>query len=173
MSIICVSKTWEELTKEELYRIIQLRIEGFIVNNGTCYQDLEQYYDHNGWYLMHYDSVQGMHPQAMVGATQYCTLKTFYGDDGEAYSYPAWRRQVWVPGYRNPKEEQRHAIAAAMKYTGSHMTMCEVMEERFAQHIIGLGWKLITKEPYLDGAGRPNWVMIPDGERFKEMYDIK
>ena len=42
MSLICVSKPWDELTKEELYRIIQLRIEGFIVRDETCYQDLEQ-----------------------------------------------------------------------------------------------------------------------------------
>ena len=102
MSLICVSKEWHELTIQELYKIIQLRIEGFIVQNKTCYQDLEAYYDHNGWYNMYYDTALGMHPQSMVGQTQFCTLKTFYGSDGTAYNYPAWRRQTWVPGYRNP-----------------------------------------------------------------------
>ena len=38
-----VIKHYKELSTDELYRIIQLRIDGFIVKNKVCYQDLEAY----------------------------------------------------------------------------------------------------------------------------------
>ena len=172
MSLICVSKEWHELTIQELYKIIQLRIEGFIVQNKTCYQDLEAYYDHNGWYNMYYDTALGMHPQSMVGQTQFCTLKTFYGSDGTAYNYPAWRRQTWVPGYRNPEEEQEQTTAACIKYTGKPYMMCEVMEWGFVEHIVNkLGWTCVTDEPYYDDAGRPNWVLVNHDIDFKEKFN--
>ena len=47
MSILTVVKHYDELTPNELYRIIQLRIQGFIVRNKVCYQDLEAHYDKN------------------------------------------------------------------------------------------------------------------------------
>ena len=33
-----IIKHYDELTTDELYRIIQLRIDGFIVKNKVCYQ---------------------------------------------------------------------------------------------------------------------------------------
>jgi hypothetical protein len=175
MSLICVSKEWHELTIQELYRIIQLRIEGFIVKNKTCYQDLEAHYDQNGWYTMYYDTTLGMNPQSMVGQTQFCTNKTFYGSDGTVYNYPAWRRQAWVPGYRDVKVEQPQTVAACMKYTGKPYMMCEVMEWYYVEHVIspeGGGYRCVTDEPYYDDAGRPNWVCVNDNIDFKERYGI-
>jgi predicted GNAT family N-acyltransferase len=52
MSLVTVIKHYDELTTDELYRVIQLRIQGFIVRNGTCYQDLEAHYDKEQWYMM-------------------------------------------------------------------------------------------------------------------------
>lgn len=174
MAIICVSKEWHELTIQELYRIIQLRIDGFIVQNKTCYQDLEAHYDQNGWYTMYYDTSLGMHPQSMVGQTQFCTNKSFTGSDGTVYNYPAWRRQTWLPGYRDWRVEQPQTVAAAMKYTGKPYMMAEVMNEGYIQHMINkCGYRCVTDEPYLDDAGRPNWVCVNDTIDFKERYGIK
>ena len=67
MSILTVVKHYDELTPNELYRIIQLRIQGFIVRNKVCYQDLEAHYDKNSYWCMNYDTVLGLEPQNMVG----------------------------------------------------------------------------------------------------------
>ena len=93
MSLITVIKPYEELDRDELYRVIQLRIQGFIVRNGTCYQDLEAHYDKEQYYMMTYDTVLGLDPQLMVGVNALCTNKVFTGDDGTEYRYPAFRRQ--------------------------------------------------------------------------------
>ena len=77
MSLVTVIKHYDELTTDELYRIIQLRIQGFIVDNGTCYQDLEAHYDKNQYYMMSYDTVKGIEPQLMVGVNALCINKTF------------------------------------------------------------------------------------------------
>ena len=45
MSVLTVVKHYDELSINELYRIIQLRVQGFIVRNKVCYQDLEAHYD--------------------------------------------------------------------------------------------------------------------------------
>ena len=42
--MICEIKHYQQLTVDELYRVIQLRIQGFIVENKVCYQDLEDKY---------------------------------------------------------------------------------------------------------------------------------
>ena len=47
MSVLTVVKHYDELSINELYRIIQLRVQGFIVRNKVCYQDLEAHYDIN------------------------------------------------------------------------------------------------------------------------------
>ena len=47
MSVLTVVKHYDELSINELYRIIQLRVQGFIVRNKVCYQDLEAHYDKN------------------------------------------------------------------------------------------------------------------------------
>ena len=82
MSIVTIVKPYEELTTDELYRVIQLRIQGFIVRNQVCYQDLEAHYDKNQYYMMSYDTVLGIEPQLMIGVNALCTNKVFTGDDG-------------------------------------------------------------------------------------------
>ena len=62
MSLVTKIKHYNELTTDELYRCIQLRVDGFIVKNKTCYQDLEAHYDKNQWYMMTYDTVLGLEP---------------------------------------------------------------------------------------------------------------
>ena len=48
MGIVCKICRYDELTRDELYDIIQMRIEGFIVKNKCIYQDMETYYDQCG-----------------------------------------------------------------------------------------------------------------------------
>ena len=43
-------QTYDELTKEELYKIIQLRVNVFIVEQQTCYEDLDDH-DQNSIHL--------------------------------------------------------------------------------------------------------------------------
>lgn len=43
-------QTYDELTKEELYKIIQLRLNVFIVEQQTCYEDLDDH-DQNSIHL--------------------------------------------------------------------------------------------------------------------------
>ena len=83
MSLVTKIKHYNELTTDELYRCIQLRVDGFIVKNKTCYQDLEAHYDKNQWYMMTYDTVLGLEPQQMVGVNALCTNKVFTGDDAQ------------------------------------------------------------------------------------------
>ena len=170
MSLICVSKPWDELTKEELYRIIQLRIEGFIVKNNTCYQDLEQYYDQCGWYLMFYDSVLGVEPQLMVGQHQLCTRKVFVGDDGTEYTYPSWRRQAWVKGYIDFNLCWQMSRKVAKKMTGKPYTMHEMLDKKVADKIEReAGFKYVRQ--YKDEHGRDNWIMVNDPEQDYKFED--
>ena len=171
MSLICVSKPWDELTKEELYRIIQLRIEGFIVRDETCYQDLEQYYDQCGWYLMFYDPVIGVDPELMVGQHQLCTRKVFTGDDGKEYKYPAWRRQAWLKGYIDLEYCDEMSRRVAIKMTGEPYTMHEMLNKEVADKLVQrVGFRYIKH--YVDDHGRDNWVMVndlrQDADKFKE-----
>lgn len=48
------TKTYEELTKEELYALLQMRAEIFIVEQDCVYQDLD-YNDQRCTFLMGYD----------------------------------------------------------------------------------------------------------------------
>lgn len=43
-------QTYDELTKEELYKIIQLRVNVFIVEQQTCYEDLD-HHDQNSIHI--------------------------------------------------------------------------------------------------------------------------
>ena len=52
MGMVCKICRYDELTRDELYDIIQMRIEGFIVRNKCIYQDMETYYDQCGMYVM-------------------------------------------------------------------------------------------------------------------------
>ena len=52
MGMVCKICRYDELTRDELYDIIQMRIEGFIVRNNCIYQDMETYYDQCGMYVM-------------------------------------------------------------------------------------------------------------------------
>lgn len=40
-------QTYDELTTEELYKIIQLRVNVFIVEQQTCYEDLDNHDQHS------------------------------------------------------------------------------------------------------------------------------
>lgn len=47
-------KTFEELSNKELYEILKLRMEVFIVELGGCYQDLDDI-DYNSIHIFHQD----------------------------------------------------------------------------------------------------------------------
>ena len=161
MSLVTVIKHYDELTTDELYRIIQLRIQGFIVDNGTCYQDLEAHYDKNQYYMMSYDTVKGIEPQLMVGVNALCINKTFVGDDGTEYKYPAFRRQVWEREYKSiggSTYDWPNAKEFCRKQLGSPNMMCEIMYEGGKQTFIDLGAREVSTN--IDVAGRKNWVFV-------------
>ena len=79
--MICEIKHYQQLTVDELYRVIQLRIQGFIVENKVCYQDLEDKYDKHQYYMMWYENGE------MIGVNALCYKKKFKGDDGTIYEY--------------------------------------------------------------------------------------
>ena len=96
MGMVCKICRYDELTRDELYDIIQMRIEGFIVRNKCIYQDMETYYDQCGMYVMIWEN------GVMTNSWQMCDRKVFVGKDGKEYRYPAWRRQVVKEGYKAP-----------------------------------------------------------------------
>ena len=84
MALQYKAKPWSELTTNEFYDIMQLRIQCFIVDLQTCYQDMEAYYDKCGWYMMYYKG------NVMVGCNQLCTRKELnipilLGEDKHGY----------------------------------------------------------------------------------------
>jgi len=160
MSLVTVIKHYDELTTDELYRVIQLRIQGFIVRNGTCYQDLEAYYDKEQWYMMTYDTVLGIEPQLMVGVNALCTNKVFTGDDGTEYRYPAFRRQAWEDSYKGGAStyDLNKGRDFCRKQFGSPNMMCEITYEPGRQVFLNFGMKEVGTN--VDSAGRKNWVFV-------------
>ena len=160
MSLVTVIKHYDELTTDELYRVIQLRIQGFIVRNGTCYQDLEAHYDKNQWYMMTYDTVLGLDPQLMVGVNALCTNKIFTGDDGTKYRYPAFRRQAWVDEYKGGAStyDLETGREFCRKQLGSPNMMLEITYEKGRQVFLDFGCREIGTN--IDPAGRKNWVFV-------------
>ena len=97
----------------------------------------------------------------MVGCNQLCTRKELYGADGTKYNYPAWRRQAWIPGHRDPKIEQPFSHAVAKQMTGKHYMMCEVLNKQYADHIErNAGYRVVNE--YEDEHGRANWLLVND-----------
>lgn len=160
MSLVTVIKHYDELTTDELYRVIQLRIQGFIVRNKTCYQDLEAYYDKEQWYMMTYDTVLGLDPQLMVGVNALCTNKVFTGDDGTEYRYPAFRRQAWEDAYKGGAStyDLTNGREFCRKQFGSPNMMCEITYEKGRQVFLDFGCREIGTN--IDPAGRKNWVFV-------------
>jgi len=160
MSLVTVIKHYDELTTDELYRVIQLRIGGFIVRNQTCYQDLEAHYDKNQWYMMTYDTVLGIQPQLMVGVNALCTNKVFTGDDGTEYRYPAFRRQAWIDEYKGGAStyDLNKGRDFCMQQFGSPNMMCEITYEPGRQVFLDFGMREIGTN--IDPAGRKNWVFV-------------
>lgn len=160
MSLVTVIKHYDELTTDELYRVIQLRIGGFIVRNQTCYQDLEAHYDKNQWYMMTYDTVLGIQPQLMVGVNALCTNKVFTGDDGTEYRYPAFRRQAWIDEYKGGAStyDLNKGRDFCMQQFGSPNMMCEITYEPGRQVFLNFGMREIGTN--IDPAGRKNWVFV-------------
>lgn len=160
MSIVTKIKHYNELTTDELYRVIQLRIQGFIVRNGTCYQDLEAHYDKNQWYMMSYDTVLGLDPQLMVGVNALCTNKVFTGHDGTEYRYPAFRRQAWTDEYKGGKSTYDLEIGRAFckKQFGSPNMMLEITYKGGKKPFLDFGCKEVGYN--IDAAGRENWVFV-------------
>ena len=160
MSLVTVIKHYDELTTDELYRVIQLRIGRFIVRNQTCYQDLEAHYDKNQWYMMTYDTVLGIQPQLMVGVNALCTNKVFTGDDGTEYRYPAFRRQAWIDEYKGGAStyDLNKGRDFCMQQFGSPNMMCEITYEPGRQVFLNFGMREIGTN--IDPAGRKNWVFV-------------
>ena len=163
-----VIKHYDELTTDELYRIIQLRIDGFIVKNKVCYQDLEAYFDKHSYFFMHYDVVLGVEPQLMVGTNSLCISKLLQGEyDGRIinYDYPCFRRQAWVDSYKGgcSTYDLETGKDFCIKTFGSPNMMLEITYKHGKQPFLDFGCKEVGYN--IDGAGRENWVFVYEPTR--------
>tara|TARA_B110000211_G_scaffold183980_1_gene208561 strand:+ start:1898 stop:2374 length:477 start_codon:yes stop_codon:yes gene_type:complete len=158
--MICKITHYNELTTDELYRIIQLRIDGFIVQNKVCYQDLEDKYDKHQHYMMWYVG------NKMVGVNALCYKKRFKGDDGTTYEYPAFRRQAWMPEYKGgcTTRDLTKGKEFCMKYYGSPRMMLEITYEGGKQPFLDFGFKEVGTN--IDSAGRTNWIFVYEPDTY-------
>ena len=164
MSVLTVVKHYDELSINELYRIIQLRVQGFIVRNKVCYQDLEAHYDKNSYWCMNYDTVLGLEPQNMIGTISWCLNKVFTGEDGREYRYPAARRQACMDEYKGGMSiyDFKQGGKFLDKKLGTPHRMLEITYEKGRQIFFDLGCREVGTN--IDPAGRKNWVFVMDEE---------
>ena len=156
-----IVKDYNELTTDELYRIMQLRIQGFIVDNQVCYQDMEAYYDKNSWWILNYAIVSG----EIVGVNSLCRNKTLYGDDGTEYNYPCFRRQAWLREYKGGCST-RDLLSGEKFLTnlyGKANMMLEITYEGGKQPFLDFGCREVGTN--IDAAGRKNWVFVYESTR--------
>lgn len=158
--MICEIKHYQQLTVDELYRVIQLRIEGFIVQNKVCYQDLEDKYDKHQYYMMWYENGE------MIGVNALCYKKKFKGDNGTVYEYPAFRRQAWMPEYKGgcTTRDLTEGKKFCMKNYGSPRMMLEITYEGGKQPFLDFGFKEVGTNT--DSAGRKNWIFVYEPDTY-------
>ncbi len=158
-------KHYKDLSTDELYRIIQLRIEGFIVRNKTCYQDLEDKYDKLAYHIMWYDSKVGFSPDKMVGYISLCYSKTFVADDGIHYTYPTPRRQAWLDEYKggcSTRDFLECQKLAKDKFHSPNL-MLEITNPNGKQIFLDQNCKEVGTN--IDPAGRKNWIFVYEDSR--------
>ena len=153
-------KHYTYLTVDELYDALQLRVDGFIVRNKVCYQDLEDKYDKHQYWMLWY------HKGVMVGVNALCDRKTFYGDNGVSYRYPAFRRQAWRSDYKGgcTKRDLTKGKEFCMKQWGSPRMMCEITYEGGKQPFLDFGFKEVGTT--IDSAGRTNWIFVYEPDTY-------
>jgi ElaA protein len=158
--MICEIKHYQQLSVDELYRVIQLRIEGFIVQNKVCYQDLEDKYDKHQYYMMWYEN------GVMIGVNALCYKKKFKGDNGEIYKYPAFRRQAWMPQYKGgcTTRDLIEGKKFCMKTWGSPRMMLEITYEGGKQPFLDFGFKEVGTT--IDSASRKNWIFVYEPDTY-------
>lgn len=158
--MICEIKHYQQLTVDELYRVIQLRIQGFIVENKVCYQDLEDKYDKHQYYMMWYENGE------MIGVNALCYKKKFKGDDGIIYEYPAFRRQAWMSEYKGgcTTRDLTEGKKFCMKNYGSPRMMLEITYEGGKQPFLDFGFKEVGTNT--DSAGRKNWIFVYEPDTY-------
>tara|TARA_Y100000385_G_scaffold261924_1_gene293122 strand:+ start:491 stop:967 length:477 start_codon:yes stop_codon:yes gene_type:complete len=158
--MICEIKHYQQLTVDELYRVIQLRIQGFIVENKVCYQDLEDKYDKHQYYMMWYEN------DKMIGVNALCYKKKFRGDDGTVYEYPAFRRQAWMSEYKGgcTTRDLTEGKKFCMKNYGSPRMMLEITYEGGKQPFLDFGFKEVGTNT--DSAGRKNWIFVYEPDTY-------
>ena len=160
MGMVCKICRYDELTRDELYDIIQMRIEGFIVRNKCIYQDMETYYDQCGMYVMIWEN------GVMTNSWQMCDRKIFVGKDGKEYRYPAWRRQVVKEGYKAPGYPLAVDLTrkACELLTGLPYFMCEVFDKKMSDDMMKVAGSGRYINEYYDDAERYNYVCVVDNE---------
>lgn len=158
--MICKIKHYQHLTVDEIYRAMQLRIQGFIVDNQVCYQDLEDKYDKHQYYMLWYDN------DKMVGVNALCYRKKFQGDNGTIYEYPAFRRQAWMPEYKGgcTTRDLTEGRKFCMKKWGSPRMMLEITYEGGKKPFLDFGFKEVGTN--IDSAGRKNWIFVYEPDTY-------
>lgn len=109
MQIQWLLKKFEELTPNELYAILQLRNEVFVVEQNCVFQDADNK-DQNSCHFM------GFSNNKLVAYTRLVPA-------GEAYEYPSIGRVVTAPSVRKlgaGKELMQKSIEATYKLFGAH-----------------------------------------------------
>ena len=159
--MLCKIKHYNHLTTDELYRVIQLRIDGFIVRNKVCYQDLEDKYDKHQYYMLWY-----IDSNEMVGVNALCNKKKFIGDNGTIYEYPAFRRQAWMHKYKGgcTTRDLTKGEEFCMRKWGSPRMMCEITYEGGKQPFLDFGFKEVGTN--IDSAGRTNWIFVYEPDTY-------
>ena len=156
MAYTCVIKDWNEMTRDDVYENMRARIEGFIVNNQTCYQDAEPEYDKHGKYIFIWDY------DRLIATWQMCTSKTIEGRD-RSYHYPCLRRQVWLE--KSPSLEYSIEVArvAARQINGNGAFMFEALDWELCQKILDRYTAEVVNQ-YTDKHGRLNYAMVVAGK---------
>lgn len=132
-------KPFDELTPAELYRIIQLRNEVFVVEQNCVFQDADGK-DPDSWHLMGFDKDQ------LIAYTRLLP-------PGIAYEYPSIGRVVSSPAARRTgagREIMKRSI--------------EAVYELFGSHPIQIGAQLYLEKFYNDfGFERCSEIYLEDG----------
>jgi len=108
-----VCKSWSEMDREELYRLLQLRSEVFVVEQECVYQDLDDK-DNLGWHLwMERADAPAAEGGPMLACTRLLPAGVSYGSEvsiGRVATAMAIRREGWGQELMRQSLDAIHAM---------------------------------------------------------------
>ena len=143
MSLTLHKKTFHELTTDELYELLRVRSEVFVVEQNCVYQDLD-YDDQKSihlWLTLRQDSGQA---EKVVALARVCPAGTHMTEVSIGRVITTERGQ----GYG--KQIMLHAIDAAVEHFGA--TLIDIEAQEYAKGFYeGVGFKQSSDTFMLDG----------------------